>query len=277
MKYDDDFEYPEGDFIPGIYNYCDRWCERCIFTDKCRTFASEKVFREKFEAGQRIEKSMDENKDFWNTIHKIVEETADLIDEEIPLVKEDTYSFLDDPAFDEDAEEAMKDYEKIRKKAAQQEVSKVALNYEKSVHQWFEARKSLRTIDYDELIKAIRMRYPEISDHSILQQLSNALEVISWYHIQIWIKLQRALSGYFEDLEDNNMEDEYPVNDADGSAFVVLMGIDRSLAAWTFLFQHLLMERESIKPMIQKLRWLGPEVEKIFPKARSFEWPPKWD
>src|SRR5258706_3119195 len=21
--------------IPGIYNYCDRWCERCRFTDRC--------------------------------------------------------------------------------------------------------------------------------------------------------------------------------------------------------------------------------------------------
>jgi predicted protein tyrosine phosphatase len=22
-------------FIPGIYNYCDRWCERCPFTSRC--------------------------------------------------------------------------------------------------------------------------------------------------------------------------------------------------------------------------------------------------
>jgi len=24
--------------IPGIYNYCDRWCERCGFTDRCLQF-----------------------------------------------------------------------------------------------------------------------------------------------------------------------------------------------------------------------------------------------
>ena len=28
-------------FIPGIFNYCDRWCERCAFTARCRTFAME--------------------------------------------------------------------------------------------------------------------------------------------------------------------------------------------------------------------------------------------
>ena len=24
--------------IPGIHNYCDRWCERCSFTSRCNVF-----------------------------------------------------------------------------------------------------------------------------------------------------------------------------------------------------------------------------------------------
>jgi hypothetical protein len=28
-------------FIPEIHNYCDRWCERCAFTQRCRVFAME--------------------------------------------------------------------------------------------------------------------------------------------------------------------------------------------------------------------------------------------
>jgi hypothetical protein len=27
-------------FISVIYNYCDRWCERCAFTGRCLTYAS---------------------------------------------------------------------------------------------------------------------------------------------------------------------------------------------------------------------------------------------
>ena len=27
--------------IPGIYNYCDRWCERCKFTSQCLLFTNE--------------------------------------------------------------------------------------------------------------------------------------------------------------------------------------------------------------------------------------------
>src|SRR5881227_4341768 len=31
----------ERDFISGIYNYCDRWCEKCPFTSRCRVYATE--------------------------------------------------------------------------------------------------------------------------------------------------------------------------------------------------------------------------------------------
>ena len=35
-------------FILGVYNYCDRWCERCPFTGRCRVFAdgAEHAFEE---------------------------------------------------------------------------------------------------------------------------------------------------------------------------------------------------------------------------------------
>ncbi|RLD41921.1 MAG: hypothetical protein DRI89_08560 [Bacteroidetes bacterium] len=133
MKYDDEFEMPEGDFIPGIYNYCDAWCDRCIYTDKCMNYASRDVFRREIDASDHIKASMEENKDFWDEINKIVEETAVLIDEEIPLIKEETFSVFDDLEFDEDVKEAMEEHEKIREKAKKQDVSKMALKYEKAI------------------------------------------------------------------------------------------------------------------------------------------------
>jgi len=29
------------DLISGIYNYCDRWCERCPLTSRCLVYATE--------------------------------------------------------------------------------------------------------------------------------------------------------------------------------------------------------------------------------------------
>lgn len=34
-------ERHEDGFIPGIHNYCDRWCERCAFSSRCRAYAIE--------------------------------------------------------------------------------------------------------------------------------------------------------------------------------------------------------------------------------------------
>ncbi len=277
MKYDDAIEMPEGDFIPGIFNYCDAWCDRCIYTNKCRVFASEKIIRREIDTADRIKASMEENKDFWDEINKIVEETAELIDEEIPLVKGETFSVFDDLEFDEDVKEAMEEHEKIREKAKKQEVSKMALKYEKAVDNWFKEREKLLNIQYHKDRYGMNVSYPGILDEAILKKLSNAIEVANWYQIQIWVKLQRALAGFFEDQEDPDFFEDFPLKDADGSAFVVLTGIDRSLGAWNYLYRELLPERESIRPMIRMLMWLRQEVEKKFPKARTFEWPPKWD
>lgn len=34
-------ERHDDEFIPGIHNYCDRWCERCAFSSRCRAYAIE--------------------------------------------------------------------------------------------------------------------------------------------------------------------------------------------------------------------------------------------
>src|SRR5262245_12410315 len=39
-------------FIPGIYNYCDRWCERCPLSHRCLNYASEQAEDDPFGTGQ---------------------------------------------------------------------------------------------------------------------------------------------------------------------------------------------------------------------------------
>jgi len=274
MEFDDHFELPEGDFIPGIYNYCNRWCERCIYTDRCRTFASEKIFTREFEAIKRREKSMEENKDFWDQVDKTIEEAAELIDEEVPLLKNDESPLFGQWEDDEDAEEAMKEHEEKRAKAENQDMSKVALQYEKAVHKWFEERKDTLKQDYNSDTKDFSVSYPGIDDKQELKQLTESVEVILWYHIQIWIKINRALSSSYEEEEDLDLFDGFP-KDSDGSAMVAINGINSSIGAWSYLRGKLLSERETIKPIIRMLLWLKMEVEKEFPNAKDFEWPPK--
>jgi len=274
MKHDDELEFPEGDFIPGIYNYCNRWCERCIYTEKCMNYASEKVFMKEIEKEKKREKSMEENKDFWDQVNKIIEEAAELFDEEVPLIKNDNSFLFDQWEDDEDAEEAMKEHEEKRAKAKDQQMSKVALKYEKTAHKWFEERKEILKQDYNPDTKDFNVSYPGIVDEHELKQLTESVEVILWYHIQIWIKINRALTGIYEEEEDGDMFDGFP-KDSDGSAMVALTGIESSIGAWNYLRSKLTSERETITPIIRMLLWLKMEVEKVFPNAKDFVWPPK--
>ena len=71
-------------FIPGIYNYCDRWCERCPLTARCRVFAMEEVRK----------RGDDYYAAFWKTFDDLAEgaskawsdeDFADDSDQDIPV------------------------------------------------------------------------------------------------------------------------------------------------------------------------------------------------
>ncbi len=273
MESDRFFNKPEGDFIPGIYNYCNRWCERCPYTDKCRVFADEKIFMREIEKKERLERSMEENKEFWDQINKTIEEAAELIDEEVPLVKNEPLSELWD-SDDDDDDELSKEYEEKRERAENHELSKVALKYEKAVSEWFKDQKDILKLDFIPETRELKVSYPGITSEEDVKQLTDAVEVIQWYHIQIWVKMNRALTSLYEEEEEPEMFKDFP-KDSEGTARVILMGIDSSIGSWNYLLKKIEPERETIKSMIRMLVWLRIEVEKLFPDARDFEWPPK--
>ena len=273
MYSDDDFKIPEGDFIPGIYNYCDRWCERCLYTTKCMTFASEKIMMEEMEAEKRREKSMEENKEFWAQVNKTMEDAAELIDDEIPLADKAGDFFYNREEDEEDIEEAMKEYETIREKAKNSAAVKVASEYEKISRLWFKERKEVLVQEYNPDKLDFKVTYTGLVNESELNQLTKSVEVILWYQNQIYIKIIRAFTSYYEELDDGDLFEGIP-KDSDGSAMVALLGINRSIGAWSYLLRILTPEKESIKPIIRLLLWLKKEIEKHFPEAMNFVWPP---
>ncbi len=61
-------------FISGIYNYCDKWCERCPITARCSVFA--------MEADDRSPDSRDpENEKFWKHLQGNLASTIELLRE----------------------------------------------------------------------------------------------------------------------------------------------------------------------------------------------------
>jgi len=55
-------------FIPGICNFCNRWCERCPKTHNCLSFAYAQEIKE---IDLELNNKTSVNKDFWNTLNQI--------------------------------------------------------------------------------------------------------------------------------------------------------------------------------------------------------------
>ena len=275
MELEENNEQDEEKLISGIYNYCDRWCERCLYTDRCRTFVMEKTLRKRFEEEKRRQKTIDENKKFWDQINNAVSEAAETYDDLIPEEQNALPTFIfDTKEEEEDAAEAMKDHDERMKKAKNHPLHKAAYQYQEAVHNWFQEREKTLKITYREQTKTIRFEYPGIENKSILEQMSQVVDLIQWYHIQIDIKIQRALTSFLEEKEEGNFFEGMP-KDSEGSAMVALTGIERSLGAWNVLYKTLDSEKESIAPFITFLFLLRAELVRIFPGATTFQWPPE--
>ena len=66
-------ENPE--FIQSIYNYCDRWCERCPFTSRCLNFAMDSE-----EFGDQEAHDIN-NEAFWQRLTETFQMTLELLHE----------------------------------------------------------------------------------------------------------------------------------------------------------------------------------------------------
>ena len=225
------------DLISGIYNYCDRWCERCPLTSRCLVYATEQEDNELFENHDL------RNEAFWQKLEVVFQETRELI---VGWASEAGIE-LNGHADDGEARQQRK-----RQLVDNHPLTRAGKKYANAASDWFR--------ELDQMIDVER----DSSD-----RLEDAREVIQWYQYQIAVKTMRALSGRKEELDDGAELAQLP-KDSDGSAKVAMIGIDRSIAAWR-LMQLSLPERErSIVPLILQLERLRHRLEKNFPDARSF-------
>ncbi len=226
-------------FIPGIYNYCDRWCERCRQTSRCLNFS---VSEEEFSDPESRDIG---NEAFWKKLSEVHVEALELLREGAK-----------DWGIDIEALDSAEDEEDIRAKDAAAEnhlLCRAAKRYSQSVEDWFKQKETL----FFEIAAAARDGV----------RIEEAVEVIRWYQYFICAKVMRAVRGSLEEREEGC--DEFP-SDSDGSAKIALIAVDRSIAAWAVI-QHDIPDghKEVIDTMVY-LDGLRQAVEKTFPNARSF-------
>lgn len=237
-------------YIPGIYNYCDRWCERCTFTDRCLNFD---------ENQRRF--SQEENENFWEAIQETFRETRELI--EYVIQKEGI-----DPEDLQPDEQIEKFNERRRIDARNHDLAKAAKKYSDNVSQWYGHNEQAVKERENSLQNHLKLGIEEEDTNNSVMELNDAFEVIQWYQHQIYVKLMRALT-HDKDIFDFEDSEEFP-SDADGSAKVALLGITRSIAAWKILYDHFPQIQDEILDILVSLEKLKQKTEVEFPKAWDF-------
>lgn len=220
------------DLISGVYNYCDRWCERCPLTSRCLVYATE---QEDNDSPQSRDIS---NEAFWRKLTTIFHETRELI----VAWAEEAGVELNGTKDEDDSRHKRK-----RQLVDNHPLTKAGKKYANTATDWFR--------EFDQTIE--------------LNDVEDAREVIQWYQYQIAVKTMRALSGRKEELEEDPEIAGFP-KDSDGSAKVALIGIDRSMAAWRMMQLSLPDRVGSIVPLMLQLERLRQRIERSFPTARDF-------
>lgn len=239
--------------ITGIHVYCDRWCERCMFTSRCAVY--------EMESGAGPEERDITNQVFWERLGENFAKAQELLQKAADQHGID----LDTIGLSAEEEEQR---QSLRDGARKDPLALLSLEYSKIGRDWLKTQPGM--LDHLETLKAGLEMGVESESDALKQTttIRDSIAVIQWYLVFIHIKLTRALTGKATAKEWDD-DDDFP-RDYDGSAKIAIIGIDRSISAWAALFE-LLPEHEDhflkVLSMLQKIRSLTMES---FPDAMAF-------
>lgn len=245
-------------FIPGIHQYCDRWCERCDFSHRCLKFTvTEQML------GAEIAEREGSTQTVFDALTRVLEEAR---------VELENAADKLGAVLDEDAVRASIAVEKrLQRQAHRSGVreTKSALTYAHMTDEWFNNELKVPLRHVREMERLVRQGELSVaSAKGELVRLNDCVEIIRWYQHLIYVKLCRAFSSRVEEADGRDQR-----RDSDGSAKVALLALDLSIEAWSG-FQEMFPEKtDSVLEILVHLDRLRRTVENRFPRARKFKRP----
>ncbi len=234
----------EPDLIPGIYNYCDRWCERCTYTSRCLQF---QVESEEIQSGDALRDFDALNVRFWQDMGEALIQAMRLIKEMAEQEGIDSEDLHKETVFSEPLKS-------IQLTAREHPCANAALVYSGMVNEWFAA-----VDEFSEAEESLLTNHPLFLDEHF--------QVIRHYQYFIYPKIVRAIEGRMSDPAAAKHE---PQSDAHGTAKITLIAIDRSLAAWSVLYAEYPAHEDKTLSILIHLDRLRRSLEVVFPAARAF-------
>jgi hypothetical protein len=226
-------------YIDFISAYCDSWCERCAFTERCSHFALTSAIAMcdgdvdaamELAIGQARAPGRDRPT-------SIGERMADVLGDCEPSENE--------------LEAIGRELDERDRRIRRHSLAEKSLDYAVAAHRWLKSRD------------------PGAggADAAVLE----AIEVIRWDAHLIHVKIMRALDGRDEYPKGAPYETSAVQSDWNGSAKVALISIDRSERGWRLVAATTGDEAAAV--LAADLRTVRQEMGEAFPRAMEFRRP----
>ena len=220
-----------AELIPGVYNYCDRWCERCTMAKHCSIYYME----------QQEIKNGEENKNSVDRISDIFSLTMEMMQDMSSELGID---------FDEIGDFTIPEHTPSK-------LEELAIKYGKDVMLWLSANNKFFN-DYSENIMLV--------NEEASFKIGDCLETISWYSSVIGAKIHRSMSQLDTDYGDNISD----IEDQKGSAKVALISIDKSMESFIYILNNIGEQEDDSLNFLAALSKIRRNILKLFPDALDF-------
>jgi hypothetical protein len=250
-------EMEEGpdQFIAGIYNYCDGWCEQCRFTDRCRVYAEEQ---------RKMERHLLRGEDPDDPA-VFMEDVAESLDEAVQLLSQMV------------AESGM-DVEAVLAAAPPEECEPHPL--QARTERWSErvgvllkrVRADLPAVNEELVSRADRFSDRERDEAvSALEGLRDSCELLGRYHLLIPVKIVRATQNQWGTEEDGNPDlTSLGGEDALGTAKLIHECLGKAGAALWCVAEFRQDWQDEALPLAAETESLRQLIDSTFPGHQEF-------
>ncbi len=238
-------------FICGIYNYCDRWCEKCTYKSRCQLYSDLSE-----SANFSAEEAELSGSDLKSNVNRFFTNLYAMIDSRNNMPE---YSHQSDSSEKEGLPEVIKDEHIVTHPL----VIDAECCFRISWHWFSNSRRNFLRLQR-ELTNGIISFSKQSDAEESFYAFRDATEVISWYSTVIITKMHRSVVGMMDG------DNKYALDDAKGSCKTALISIDQTIEAWQKLEKLFPERKRSIQTIIRSLYRLRQNAEDTIPGAREF-------
>jgi hypothetical protein len=241
----------KNEFIPGIFNYCDKWCSRCEFKKRCSVYVDDNRGTNDLPNEALIMMITDKLK----ALSEILEHSSQLVSQTSEVVRKEF-------AFAGNNEMEKPSYVEVKNSLMAK-----ANEYEWHTASWLAERKVDESIRiFGEKLDLQLLTADEVALE--LATLQEWLDEIEHFMTFIPAKIKRAIASA---RRQNQMDfgNGFP-RDSDGSAKIAILAIKQSIEIWERLMAHFPELEDDCLDFLARLQQLKDLALKEFPNAMNF-------